>query len=173
MIVSRFDVKKRIKDYRLQHYSFLLLFLAIVLSAIGVLVIRSATFGTDEADIFLRQIMGIGVGIFVAVVVSLVDYHLYIKFFPFIYLVCCILLLLVLVMGEVHGGAKRWLVFPVIGQLQPSEFSKIMLILFWSALFALMKEKLNKVWGLALILVVSALPLALILKEPDLSTTIV
>ena len=161
-----------LKKYRIQQYSFLFLFAAIALSVFGILVIRSATAGTAEADIYTRQIMGLVIGVVCAGIVSLIDYHLYIRLFPLVYLVCCGLLLAVLLIGETHGGATRWLVLPVLGQIQPSEFSKIFLILFWAALLSLLEEHINKVWALALILALSAVPLFLIVKEPDLSTTI-
>lgn len=161
------------KKYKLRNYSFLFMLVAIALAVIGIFVIRSATAGTADADIYKKQIFGLVVGVSCAAVLSLIDYHLYVKLFPLVYIVCCGLLVMVLLFGQVHGGARRWLKIPVIGQVQPSEFSKILLILFWAALFSLLKDKINKIWGLALIVILSAVPLALIVKEPDLSTTIV
>lgn len=160
------------KNYKFRNYNVLFLLTAILLASIGVLVIRSATAGTDDANIYIRQILGIAVGVVAALIISMIDYHIYIRLFPVVYVFCCIFLVLVLLFGEVRGGAKRWLVIPVIGQLQPSEFSKILLILFWAALFSLLEKHISKLWALGVILVLSALPLILIFLEPDLSTTI-
>lgn len=161
-----------LRSYNLKKYSFLLLISALLLAVIGVLVIHSAVAGTTDADIYTKQIMGIGIGLAVCIFLSMVDYHLYIRFFPVVYVTCCLLLLFVLLKGEVHGGAKRWLRFPVIGQIQPSEFSKIFLILSWAGLFTWLDDRLNKPWAVGVTILFSAVPLGLIFKEPDLSTTI-
>ena len=77
-------------------------------------------------------------------------------------------------MGNLSGfGAHRWLVLPVIGQIQPSEFSKIMLICFFAMFFYKHRENISKVRIVVSALVLFAVPAYLIFDQPNLSTTLV
>ena len=162
-----------LKRYQLRHYGFHFLILVLALSVIGVLVIKSATDGTADEGLYMRQIMGIGAGLLVMAVVSLIDYHLWIKWFVVIYILNIGILAATLLMGENVGGATRWLVLPVIGQIQPAEFSKLALILFFAALFSRYREVISSPITVLITGVCAAVPLAMILKQPNLSTTLV
>lgn len=157
--------------FNLKNYNFVLIFCIIALSAIGVLAIRSATNG-DSARVN-KQIYGALIGIAIMVVVSFIDYHTILKFSTIVYIGCCAFLVLVLVVGLIRGGAKRWIILPVLGQVQPSEFVKVGLVIFFADYFGKNEEKMGRVnimlpaFGLALI------PIVLILIEPDTSTTII
>ena len=157
--------------FNLKNYNFVLIFCIIALSAIGVLAIRSATNG-DNA-LVNKQIYGALIGIAIMVVVSFIDYHTILKFSTIVYIGCCAFLVLVLVVGLIRGGAKRWIILPVLGQVQPSEFVKVGLVIFFADYFGKNEEKMGRVnimlpaFGLALI------PIVLILIEPDTSTTII
>ena len=157
--------------FNLKNYNFVLIFCIIALSAIGVLAIRSATNG-DNA-LVNKQIYGALIGIAIMVVVSFIEYHTILKFSTIVYIGCCAFLVLVLVVGLIRGGAKRWIILPVLGQVQPSEFVKVGLVIFFADYFGKNEEKMGRVnimlpaFGLALI------PIVLILIEPDTSTTII
>lgn len=69
-------------------------------------------------------------------------------------------------------GATRWIDLGFF-QLQPSEFSKLFLILFFAKYLHKYREKLNTLPVLGGAVVLFAIPLALVLKQPDLSTSIV
>ena len=90
-----------------------------------------------------------------------------------IYLVCVGLLAWVLINGVVRGGATRWVVLPVIGQLQPSEFTKIGLIIFFAWFFDKYQEQINKLPVLGMAAVLFGIPILLILAEPNLSTSLI
>lgn len=90
-----------------------------------------------------------------------------------VYLLCVGLLAWVLLNGVMHGGATRWIVLPVLGQLQPSEFTKIGLIVFFSWYFDKYQEKINQVPVLAAAAVLFGIPVLLILAEPNLSTSLI
>ena len=164
---------KRLRDYRIWDYPVILLLLAAGLSVVGVLVIRSATIGTADADLYQRQIMGLSISAGMAVIFSLVDYHLYKKLFPVIWFINVAILAYVLIAGVVRGGARRWIILPAIGQIQPSEFCKIMLVVFWASLMSVLERDINKAWAVGIIVGTTAVPLFLIFREPDISTTIV
>lgn len=117
-------------DYDFRNYSFRLLAYMTALSVIGILVVRSATNMDSEA--VTKQMLGILAGMAIAVCLSLVDYHKILNFSTVIYLICIGSLLAVLFWGKSVNNAKRWIEVPVLGQLQPSEFVKIGLIITFS-----------------------------------------
>lgn len=160
-------------DYKLKNFRFGLVICTLALSVIGVLVIRSASAGSLEDGRVTRQMIGIGAGLTIALILSLIDYHRILDMCVIIYLACIGLLVWVLINGVMRGGATRWVVLPVLGQLQPSEFSKIGLIIFFSWYFDRYQEKIDQVSFLAVTAVLFGLPLLLILAEPNLSTSLI
>lgn len=159
-------------EYKIRNFNFRLVFYVLMLSIIGVLVIRSAA-SSGEDTRTTRQIMGICVGLGTAVLLSLIDYHRILRFGTMIYLGCVGLLAWVLINGVLRGGATRWVVLPVIGQLQPSEFTKIGLIIFFAWYFDKYQERINQMPVLAGAAVLFAAPVFLILAEPNLSTSLI
>ncbi len=160
-------------EYKWRNLNFRLAIYVLALSFIGVLVIKSAANGSMEDSRVTRQVLGIFVSIIVAAVLTLVDYHRILKISVLAYLTCIALLVWVLVNGVVRGGATRWVVVPVLGQLQPSEFTKIGLIVFFSWYFHKYQERINQVSILAATAVLFGLPVLLILIEPNLSTSLI
>lgn len=160
-------------DYKIRNFNFRLILYILALSAIGVLVIQSASAGAVEHTRVVRQITGIAAGMAIALVLSLIDYHRILNFSVMVYLLCVGLLAWVLLNGVMHGGATRWIVLPVLGQLQPSEFTKIGLIVFFSWYFDKYQEKINQVPVLAAAAVLFGIPVLLILAEPNLSTSLI
>ena len=88
------------------------------------------------------------------------------------YFASLIILLSVLIFGVERSGAKRWIDFKFI-QIQPSEICKILLLIFVATLLVRNRASLNSWKFLLLTFGLLALPLFLIMKEPDLSTSIV
>ena len=158
-------------DYDFRHFNFRLIFYMIVLNVIGVLVIRSAT--NMNADAVNKQLLGVFIGLAVAIGLSLVDYHKILNFSTLIYGLCIASLVAVLIWGNVVNNARRWIEVPAIGQLQPSEFVKIGLIITFSWYFMKYQEKINQVSTVAIAAVLFAIPAALIFEQPNLSTCLV
>ena len=82
-----------------------------------------------------------------------------------------VLLLIVRLFGDSANGAARWIDFGFI-RFQPTELSKIIIILFFARFFMDHEETLNTLKTLALSGVLLAVPLFLILEQPDLKNTI-
>lgn len=158
-------------DYEFRNFNYRLFLYVLLLNILGVLVIRSAT--NQDMTVVGKQIMGIVVGMAIVIGLSLIDYHRILSFSPVIYILCFCGLVAVLVFGRNVGGATRWLVLPFIGQIQPSEFVKIGLIIFFSWFFSKNQEKLNQVKTLAAAAGLFAVLVLLILDQPDLSTSLV
>ncbi|MBO4476883.1 MAG: rod shape-determining protein RodA [Lachnospiraceae bacterium] len=161
------------KKYNIKNLNVRIIIIVLLLCSIGVLLIRSATMDNiDYEGMPKRQIFGIIVGIAVMVVMMLVDYNLLFKAWPIVFLASFVLLLAVRVFGSTTLGAKRWVDLPLIGRLQPSEFSKIAIILNLAAVLQYRRKHVNSplTWGMILALI--APQLLLIVTQPDLSTTI-
>lgn len=159
--------------YKLRNFNIRLLIYILALSVIGVLIIRSASAGALEGTRVTRQIIGIGAGMLLVVVLSFIDYHRILNFSTMVYLGCTGLLAWVLFNGVMRGGATRWVVLPVLGLLQPSEFTKIGLIVFFSWYFDKYLERINQVPVLAAAGLLFGVPVLLILAEPNLSTSLI
>lgn len=154
------------KQYHLKDYKFTLVFLVLALSILGVLVVGSAR------DIYQsRQIIGVIIGLVAMLVVSLMDYKWVLNFYWLIYGVAVVSLGLVLIIGQEVNGATRWINLGFT-TFQPSELAKILLILFFAKFLMQHEEDLNDKWTLIRYAVLCGIPLALIIVEPNLSTTI-
>ena len=158
-----------LKHYKLKDYNFRLIFFLVLLSGIGVMLVNSA-----EPSLRNRQMMGVICGITLMVIVSLMDYSWILNFYWVIYAVTIGLLLLVAILGHTAGGATRWL---TIGgdngfQFQPTEIAKILLILFFAMYLMKHAEDLNTLKTILKAVFLIAVPLILIVLQPDLKNTI-
>ncbi|MBQ6834114.1 MAG: rod shape-determining protein RodA [Lachnospiraceae bacterium] len=161
-------------EYNFRNYNIKLLFSVLALNGVGLLVINSAVAG-DQSYIN-RQLIGLFGGLVIAIVLSLIDYRYILKFSLVIYLVCIAILLAVLLAGQLGGqggGSRRWITLPVIGRFQPSEFVKIGLIVVFSWFLNKNQERIDHPFTLLTVALLAAVPLLLILEQPDLSTSIV
>lgn len=158
-----------LKNYKYKHFDIRLVIFVISLTVLGIQVISSAT---DSNEYETKQIFGMAIGLFALMVAALVDYHFVLKFYWILYIINLGLLIAVRMFGEVHMGAQRWINLGFF-QLQPSELTKIFIILFFAKIIDKYKEKLNTPLVLGGLIVLFAIPAFLILKQPDLSTTIV
>lgn len=159
--------------YRFRYYNLRLVLYVGILCASGILFIKSATINSDSSTA-TKQLLGVALGVAIMVFVSLVDYHWILKLSWVWYLAGIALLILVLIIGTSGGwGASRWIVVPGIGTIQPSELYKIIMILFFAYVLESWAERINSVFVLVPLLVLFAIPVFLIYKEPDLSTTLV
>lgn len=155
--------------FKLKYVNIRMILLVMALTILGIVVIGSAVPG---AGFQKKQIIGAGAGFIIMMVMMLVDYNWILKFHWAIYALCILMLGAVLVLGKNVKGATRWIAVSDGISIQPSEFAKILLVLFWAWLFGKNQDFIKK-WkfffiGLALTLI----PVLLIVKEPDLSTTL-
>jgi rod shape determining protein RodA len=138
--------------------------LAAMLAVAGVLTMFSA--GAD----WLRQLAWIGLGATAYVAAAIYDYRRLRPLAPALYAVMLVLLLAVHLVGHTALGARRWL--SVAGfPLEPSELSKLLLVIVLAAYLA--RDERTTWRGFAGALGLVAAPAALVLVQPDLGTTIV
>lgn len=153
--------------YRLRNYNFKLFAIVLALSVIGTLVINSA-----DSSYLKKQIFGVVVCFAGMIVLSLIDYHKFCKFYILLYILNIVILASLFVFGYTNNGATRWFKITDSMTIQPSEFSKIIMIIFLAVLLTKMDNNLNIARNLIIIAICCAIPLLLIFMEPDLSTTI-
>ena len=155
-----------IKLYKLRDYDFRLVIALIILSFIGVLLVGSA-----DASRQYRQLMGMILGLIIMTVISLMDFSWILNFSWVIYILNILLLLAVRLFGSDANGATRWI---SIGgfRFQPTELTKIVIIIFFARFFMEHEENLNTLKTILQSIVLIAIPLALIYIQPDLKNTI-
>ncbi len=155
------------RKLRIRDYDFKLVLMVVALAAIGVIIIGSA-----NASLQTRQLAGAAVGLFLMIVISFFNYSLVLRFYWVFYFVNIALLLMVRFIGEDSHGAQRWLKIGGL-QFQPSETSKILLILFFAQFIMKYREKMHTVRIVAACIALMAVPWFLVVIQPDLSTSIV
>ena len=162
-------------DYDFKQYDLRLLFLMIILNTVGIFIVRSAISAESFKDpLVVRQILGSFVGLSMCIGISLFDYRKLCKFSPYIYAASILLLAGVRIYGTASGhGAMRWITVPVLGKIQPAEFVKVALILFFAEYLQKTKEDINTAHGLLLEGLYLLLPVGLVLIQPNLSTAII
>ncbi len=150
-------------------YGILLLLAAV--ACVGIAMLYAAAGGNWDPWAS-RQATRFGIGVGVMICVALIDIKLWLKYAYVAYGISIAMLVAVELFGTVGKGAQRWLDLGLM-QFQPSELVKLMVVLVLARVFhSGSTEDVGKVsfllWPMALI----ALPAALILRQPDLGTTI-
>jgi rod shape determining protein RodA len=158
-------------DRRLmENFSWPLIFSTLALIAIGLLNLYSVTLTSGSSE-FYKQLCFFGVGLVLSFFVIFCDYGVLKKIAIPLYILGILLLVMVEFMGIKAGGATRWLQIGGI-RFQPSEFVKPLLVILLAAHFS-RKEFAKK--GMTLLnfilpTIFVLIPVALILREPDLGT---
>ncbi len=167
--LKQFSLNQDERKYSILDYNFKLLILVMAAIAMGTIIIVSV----DETKL-MKQLMGAGVCILGMIVVSLIDYNFICKYYMALYSINIALLGLVLVIGSGSDshGASRWFAISDSFTIQPSEFSKIILIVCTAVFLEKHYDDLNTVKTLLKLAAFLAVPIGLIFAEPDLSTTI-
>lgn len=156
----------------LRELDWTLLILALILCGVGVLQIYSATQSSDLANHWWKQLIYIAAGLVLFYLVSQVDYHTLVGQSPALYIVFGVVLFGLLILSRVVLGAKRWISIGAGLKIQPSEFMKLVLILFVARFLSELKtdslsfRDLLKLTGLVLV------PFALVALQPDLGTSL-
>jgi len=135
------------RDSSLRHLDWVLIAAVLALSALGVLLVWSATepslaaAGTNTRTYLDKQAIYVVIGLVLMAGVSLIDYRQLRVYAPVIYGVAILGLLVVLTpLGSTVNGAKGWIDLPGGFQIEPSEYAKIALILITAMLFSELRE---------------------------------
>lgn len=155
-----------------------LLISILLILGIGLMMVYSASavkafheFG-DKFYFLKRQAIFAGLGLFMMMLLSRVNYTIWKKWAPTLLIVCFGLLLVVLIpgIGVVRGGARSWLGIGSFG-IQPSEFMKLAMIIFLAKWLSIEQQKITQFTkGLLPPLGLVFLAFGLIMLQPDLGT---
>lgn len=140
----------------------------IVLMSVGLVTIYAA--GGQDWELIQRQLVRLGVALFVMFAVAQVPPMAYRRLSVYFYIAGVLMLVAVLVFGVVGKGAQRWLDLGVV-RFQPSEVLKLavpMMIAWYISRFNLPPRNMHVLVGFILV----AIPTLLIAKQPDLGTSL-
>ena len=134
--------QKKTSKFMNNPFDFILCIVVFILLALGIVMVLSASApsalaeGGESYEYAGKQLLFAILGLAAMFFISKIDYRFYKKFYWVIYGVSVGILLLVLIPGikVSAGGATRWVAIPGLGQFQPSEFTKIGLIIFFAGL---------------------------------------
>jgi rod shape determining protein RodA len=153
----------------------------LALVTLGTLLVWSATShrtdltGGDPTAYLKKQLVNVAIGLVLMVVVMATDHRWVRIFAPLVYLGSIGGLVLVLTAGTTINGSRSWI--DVAGMsIQPSEFAKLAVVIGMALLVAERAEgRRTKVGGAEVVgmLVIAAVPAALIMAQPDLGTLLV
>ena len=155
----------------------ILLILVLLLVFMGLLVLFSASEYNgrvrfhDSAYYLKKQLFATALGLGAMYAVSSVDYHIFIRLAPVVYLLSLILSTAVLLVGQEINGSKRWLSLGPLS-FQPSEFAKVAVILFLVWQIEKSRKRPRSFWFLCRTML-SLLPVAGLVGSNNLSTAII
>ncbi|MGV8073641.1 MAG: rod shape-determining protein RodA [Syntrophobacteraceae bacterium] len=164
-------------DRRLiENFDWSIIWILFSIIAIGLLSIYSALYQQIQAyptyNLFLKQLIWLFIGFCVLFCSLLIDYQRLRSISMWLYFATVLMLALVLIIGKEVNGAKRWL--EIFGfQFQPSEFMKIIIAIQLASYFS--SQDISPYPNITKLLIPAflvAIPVVLILAEPDLGTAI-
>ena len=149
-----------------------MLLLALIICLVGTLQIYSATHSNNFRDASWKQIVYVLTGLLLMWFIMSVDYHTLLGQVPLLYVVMIALLIATFLIGTKVMGARRWIPLPMGFRLQVSEFAKLVLVLLVARYLTELKGDTLEVWDLIRLIGLVGLPMVLVMKQPDLGTSL-
>jgi rod shape determining protein RodA len=159
----------------LKQFDYLLFILVISLSVFGIIVLGSATNSMSDGPKMMKtQIISLIIGLVLIIIINILDYKIFRILGLLFFIATTFLLVYVLIkgIGERSWGSRSWISIPVFGSMQPSELAKIAFILTTAIFLERLKEN-SQIRDAVKLILYSALPIGLILLQPDYGTAIV
>ena len=174
---------KKFSKFLNNKMDYVLVITVLILVSLGVVMVLSASAPSalsktgSSYTYFIKQFGFAVFGIIAMLFVSTIDYRFYKKYYWGVYVVSVLVLLLVLVphLGKEVNGALRWIEIKGLGQFQPSEITKIGLIIFYAGYLSDHKSELKDFWrGFFKPLIFLAIPVAILYRiQNHLSVSLV
>ena len=135
-------------------FDFILFIVVLILLGMGITMVLSASSPmslstTSSSYTYVsKQAIAAVLGIIVMLIISKIDYKILSRFYKIIWIVSIVGLAAVMIpgIGVTVKGATRWIKFPVFGTIQPSEITKLGLIIFFAAYLTKHRNELKKLW---------------------------
>ncbi len=157
-------------------FDWVLLAVTLITSVFGIISIYSATRSMETMSNVYVQTASLAIGIILLTAVSLFDYEQFSVLVPYIYGVCIIFLILVLIPGigfSDNWGARSWIRFNSVIGFQPAEIAKIGFVLTFSYHLQRVEENVNKPLTLLLLIAHLGVIILLIMFQPDAGSAMV
>src|SRR5919112_296500 len=147
-------------------FDWILTLLAIGIVLFGTIQIRNAQ---PTETYWVKQLIGLAIGLVAMLAIAFTDYRKLLNLAPAFYIFGLILLIIVLVpgIGLKINGQRAWIGVPGLGQFQPSEFMKIPTVLMLARYFGRPRGSALTLRQMLVGVGILALPVGLILMEPD------
>lgn len=162
---------------KIKYCDYSLLFLVIFLLCFGLVMMYSASaynaqekFG-DALHYLRRQLFASVLGLIAMMVISKIDYHVWIHFGVFAYVLAMALCIIVFFVGDDRNGSTRWLPLGPLS-FQPSELAKLAVILFLAGIVCKLPKQIGKFTNLLKIMVL-IVPIFVVVAIANLSTAII
>ncbi|HEY4720225.1 MAG TPA: FtsW/RodA/SpoVE family cell cycle protein [Anaerolineae bacterium] len=159
-----------------RHFDYVLILVTLSLMVIGLLMINSATFNSQDADLAgaaKRQALNALVGLAILLLATSIDYRIWQNMRHGLYVIALLFLIATLIFGTGEiGNVGRWLdlkAFPV----QPAELAKVLLILALAGFLSARSDQITKFRTVFMSLAYMGVPAFLIFNQPNLSTAVV
>mgnify|MGYP000659050559 FL=1 len=157
--------------------NFKIIIYALILSIIGIFMVHSATQNeavTGMITTTQKQILGMVIGLVLMMILTCIDYHKLIKYSIVFYVISMALLIYVKYINPLNiSNANRWMHLPGFGTIQPSEFSKVAVVLMAVFVLIRIQKHINNVLYLIGYFALTGITVYLIYVEPDLSTSMI
>ncbi|TDA70055.1 MAG: rod shape-determining protein RodA [Clostridia bacterium] len=158
----------------LKNIDFLLLAAVGIIVAMSLVVLSSAAAGLADDPFYYteRQALWAGIGLGLVIITLIFDYKTLARMAPYLYLVNLALLGSVLLVGTAAKGAQRWIDLGPFA-FQPSEFSKLLLIVTLAYFLARRQGRLNRLRDFLPVFLFVVPSVLLVFRQPDLGTAMV
>lgn len=159
----------------LTNFDWSVLTAALLLIVCGILLVFSANYNAESIffrNLFLRQIYWSLISLVLFSLIISIDYHHIVRYGLPLYILNNLLLIYLLLKGDTRANVNRWISIMGIS-IQPSEFAKIILILILAGYLSRREKEEIKAREIASILILLAIPLILVVKQPDLGSALV
>lgn len=169
--------RKTGQTLHLSNLNFKIIIYALILSIIGIFMVHSATQNEAVTGMFTttqKQILGMVIGLVLMLILTCIDYHKLIKYSIVFYVISMALLIYVKYINPLNiSNANRWMHLPGFGTIQPSEFSKVAVVLMAVFVLIRIQKHINNVLYLIGYFAVTGITVYLVYVEPDLSTSMI
>lgn len=149
-----------------------------ILALVGLSIVFSVSHSIGDAhaewlrgSYFSRQLLWLGLGLLVMLIGFAVPFRVFETLAYAAYAMCLALLVVVLLLPA-KGETQRWFVIGPLA-IQPSEFTKVAVLLVWARILSGHRSDPNRPRTLIPVLILFLVPFALVLKQPDLGTAMV
>lgn len=156
-----------------RHFDIWLMAAVLLLTAYGILMIRSAVTGAPAFEpLPTLQVRFAVAGVIITLVVAAIDYRYLTASHWYIYAGLVITLIFVVVAGQINNEARRWIQVSPQFQIQPSEFGRVLLAVTFAQFLSNRRHRINRFSNTLTTLVYIGIPVILIFIQPDLGMSV-